>query len=389
MQSWTPQAKPPLREGSLDREFGIGILGAGFIGQMHALAFRNASVTARKPRLRARLRVVCDRNDELRREVADRYEFTRHTADWRELMADPSVDVFVNAGPNELHREPSIAAAEAGKSIFCEKPLASTADEAYATWKGVDATGVLHMCAFMYRSFPALNLAREMIRSGELGEIRHFRSRFLMNMLTPDGNLSWRFSRARAGHGAVGDLGSHHIDQARFLVGEVKRVGTVMKTWSRDRSGRITDVNDDAFVCAAELENGATASFEASRTAQPHNLGGFIEIDGTLRSIGFHMERLNELTIYEPGRGPRAQMVTGADHPYADFWLPVGVQGQHPIGWTECFAIQARHMLMASAGKEDVGPRATLKDGYRVAEIVDAIERSAGRNAFEEIVFKE
>lgn len=373
----------------MDREIGIGVLGAGFIGQMHALAFRNAAVTARRPRLRSRLRVLCDRNEELAREVADRYEFAAHATDWRDIVANPSVDVFVNAGPNELHGEPSIAAARAGKAVFCEKPLASTADEAYATWKAVEATGVSHMCAFMYRSFPALNLAREMIRSGELGEIRHFRSRFLMNMLTADGNLSWRFSRGRAGHGAVGDLGSHHIDQARFLVGEVKRVATVMKTWSRDGSGQVTDVNDDAFVCAAELENGATASFEASRTARPHNLNGAIEIDGTLRSIGFHMERLNELTTYEPGRGPRTQMVTGADHPYADFWLPVGVQGQHPIGWTECFALQARHMLMVAAGEEATAPRATLQDGYRVAEIVDAIERSARRNAFEDIIFRD
>lgn len=372
----------------MEKEIGIGVMGAGFIGQMHSLAFRNASVTARKPRLRARLKVLCDQNEELSREVSDRYEFLDCTTDWNRLVNDPAVDIFVNAGPNELHREPSITAAKAGKAIFCEKPLASTADEAYTTWKAVQATGVKHVCAFMYRSFPALNLAREMIRAGELGEVRHFRSRFLMNMLTPDGNLSWRFSRGRAGHGAVGDLGSHHIDQARFLVGEVKRVATVMKTWSRDRSGQVTDVNDDAFVCAAELENGATASFEASRIAQPHNLNGAIEIDGTLRSIGFHMERMNELTIYEPGRGPRTQMVTGAHHPYADFWLPVGVQGQHPIGWTEAFAIQARHMLSISAGEEEVAPRATLEDGYRVAEIVDAMERSARRNSFEDVNFR-
>ena len=367
---------------------GIGLLGAGFIGQMHALAFRNAGVSARTPRLRPELRLLCDRTSAQAEDIADRYGFARATTDWHDILADPGISLFVNAGPNDVHGEPSIAAAKAGKHVFCEKPLASTADEAYATWKAVDATGVRHMCAFNYRSFPALNLAREMIRGGELGEIRNYRSRFLLNMVPADGSLSWRFSRSRAGHGAVGDLGSHHIDQARFLVGEVKRVGAIMKSWSRDPRGEITDVNDDAFVCAAELENGATASFEASRVAGAHNLGGFIEVDGTRGSLHFHMERLNELVIYEPGRGPRVQMVTGAHHPYADFWLPVGIQGQHPLGWSECFAHQARHMLSVVADDEAVAPRATLEDGYRVAEIVDTIARSATTGRFEDVTFR-
>lgn len=367
---------------------GIGLLGAGFIGQMHALAFRNAGVSARVPRLRPELRLLCDQAETQARDIADRYGFARTSSDWKDIVADPNIDLFVNAGPNDVHGAPSIAAAKAGKHVFCEKPLASTADEAYATWKAVEATGVRHMCAFNYRSFPALNLARDMIRGGELGEIRHFRSRFLLTMLTPDGNLSWRFSRSKAGHGAVGDLGSHHIDQARFLVGEVKRVGAITKSWSHDACGVITDVNDDAFVCAGELENGATASFEASRVAGAHNLGGFIEVDGTRGSLHFHMERLNELVIYEPGRGPRVQMVTGAHHPYADFWLPVGIQGQHPLGWSECFAHQARHMLSVAAESEAVAPRATFEDGYRVAEIVDTIARSAETGRFETVTFR-
>lgn len=369
-------------------DIGIGLLGAGFIGQMHALAFRNAGVSARAPRLRPALRVLCDRSAARARDIADRYGFERAATDWREVVADPAVGLLVNAGPNDVHGEPCVAAARAGKHVFCEKPLASTADEAYATWKAVEATGVHHLCAFNYRAVPALNLAREMIKGGELGEIRHFRSRFLLTMLTPDGALSWRFSRSRAGHGAVGDLGSHHIDQARFLVGEVKRVGALMKSWSRDARGEITDVNDDAFVCAAELETGATASFEASRVAGAHNLGGFIEVDGSRGSVHFHMERLNELVIYEPGRGPRVQLATGPAHPYADFWLPVGIQGQHPLGWADCFAHQARHMLSVVAGREPVAPRATFEDGYRVAEIVDTIARSARTGRFEDVTFR-
>lgn len=365
----------------------LGILGAGFIGQMHALAFSNAAMSSWTPKLEVGLSVVADQNTALAAEMKSRYGFARITEDWRAAATAPEVDLFINAGPNHLHAEPSIAAAQAGKAVFCEKPLASSADEAYRIWKAVEATGVVHMCAFMHRSIPALNLAREMIRAGELGEIRHFRSRFLLNMITGD-PLSWRFSRSQAGLGALGDLGSHHIDQARFLVGEVASVAAMMHTWSKDSAGKIIDVNDDAFVCAARLENGATASFEASRVAPAHNLGGFIEVDGSKGSLSFHMERLNELVIYEPKRGPRVQMVTQAGHPYSDFWLPIGIQGQHPVGWAECFAHQARHMLEAVASNKAVGPRATFEDGYRVAETVEAIARSAASRTFEEVKFR-
>jgi predicted dehydrogenase len=365
----------------------IGVLGAGFIGQMHGLTFTTASMASWQPKIDIRLVALSEQNPDAAQVAQSRYGFERSSEDWHEAATSADIDLFVNAGPNHLHAEPSIAAAQSGKAVFCEKPLAGSADEAYALWKAVEATGAINMCAFMHRSIPALNLAREMIRSGELGEIRHFRSRFLLNMLT-GGPLNWRFSKAQAGLGALGDLGSHHIDQARFLVGEVAEVAAMTGTWSKDSSNQILDVNDDAFVCAAHLENGATASFEATRVAGAHNLGGFIEVDGTKGSIAFHMERLNELVIYEPKRGPRVQMVTQAGHPYSDFWLPMGIQGQHPLGWNECFAHQARHMLEAVEGGKPIAPRATFEDGYRVAETVDAIARSAESRTFEAVRFR-
>ena len=365
----------------------IGVLGAGFIGQMHGLTFTTASMASWQPKIDVRLVALSEQNREVAHATGIRYGYERTSADWREAATSPDIDLFINAGPNHLHAEPSIVAAQAGKAVFCEKPLAGSADEAYRLWKAVEATGVINMCAFMHRSIPALNLARDMIRSGELGEIRHFRSRFLLNMLT-GGPLNWRFSKSQAGLGALGDLGSHHVDQARFLVGEVASVAAMTGTWSKDSSNQILDVNDDAFVCAARLENGATASFEATRVAGARNLGGFIEVDGTKGSIAFHMERLNELVIYEPKRGPRVQMVTQAGHPYSDFWLPMGIQGQHPLGWNECFAHQARHMLEAVEGDKPIGPRATFEDGYRVAETVDAIARSAESKTFENVTFR-
>lgn len=365
----------------------IGLIGAGFIGQMHALTFRTASMTSWTPGIDVRLTVLADQDPTLAAGIRARYGFERMTTDWREAADAADVDLLINAGPNHLHAEPSVAAARSGKAVLCEKPLAGSADEAYALWKTVEASGATAMCAFMHRSIPALNLARDMIRAGELGEIRHFRSRFLLNMITGE-PLSWRFSRSEAGLGALGDLGSHHIDQARFLVGEVVSVAAMTSTWTGDPAGRVTDVNDDAFVCVGRLENGASASFEASRVAAAHNLGGSIEVDGTRASIAFHMERLNELVVLEPGRGPRTQLVTQAGHPYSDFWLPIGIQGQHPLGWNECFAHQARHMLEAAACGKPVAPRATFEDGYRVAEIVETIARSARSRTFETVTFR-
>ena len=160
--------------------------------------------------------------------------------------------------------------------MFCEKPLARSAEEAYTIFKAVEAAGVQHMCAFMYRFVPALRLAKRMIAAGEIGQVRHYRSTFLLNMLEPGSRLSWRFDRDAAGAGAFGDLGSHHIDQARYLIGEVTEVTALCKTWTSDSAGKIKNVNDDWFGAVAFLENGATALFEACRIDVPHALTGRI-----------------------------------------------------------------------------------------------------------------
>jgi predicted dehydrogenase len=363
------------------------MLGGGFIGQMHSLAFRNAGFARAEPAVAADLVALADRDQKLASEVADRYEWAATTSDWRDLL-NQDLGLFINAGPNDLHREASVAAAEAGIPVFCEKPLASTADEAYELWKSVERHGVMHRCAFLHRFIPALQLARQMVQAGELGDVRHFRSTFLLNMLGPGGEVSWRFDRDRAGAGALGDLGSHHIDVARFVVGEVVQVAALTKTWTSDPLGKIRHVNDDAFAAIAHLDNGATAVFEASRTAAAHNLSGRIEVDGTRRSISWNMERLNELVIREPGHGPRVQPVTRPGHPLEGFWLPGGIQGSHPLGWNECFAHQAHDVLGLASGKLDESVAATFEDGYRVAEIVDTIEAAAQSGTTVPVTFR-
>jgi len=355
----------------------IGMLGAGFIGQMHSLAFRGASYSRAEPAVKPDFVALADQNEKAAAEVAARYDWSSTTTRWHDLL-DQDLDLFVNAGPNHLHLEASVAAAKAGIPVFCEKPLASTADEAYRLWKSVDGYGVMHRCAFMHRFIPAVQLARQMVQVGELGDVRHFRSNFALNMLGPDGEVSWRFDKDRAGAGAIGDLGSHHIDIARFIVGEIDQVAALAKTWTTDSAGSIRHINDDAFVTIATLNDGATtAVFEASRTNPSHSLTGRFEIDGTKRSISWNMERLNELVIRKPGRGPRVQMVTRPEHPLEGFWLPGGIQGSHPLGWNECFAHQAHDILGLALGKLTDSVAATFEDGYRVAEIVNTIEAAA------------
>ncbi|GAA0730631.1 Gfo/Idh/MocA family oxidoreductase [Dactylosporangium roseum] len=351
-----------------DARVRIGMLGAGFIGQMHSLAMRSARYTRLQPAIEADLVVLAEADAGLAREVAHRYQWRHTTTDWG-VLPTHELDLFINAGPNHLHRAACEAAAQAGIGLFCEKPLAPTADEAYDIWRITVRHGVLHRCAYMHRFIPAIQFMRRLVREGELGEITNFRSSFLLDMST-DGATSWRFDRAKAGAGAIGDLGSHHIDVARFVVGEVVRVSAMV-------ASRHEGANDDAAVVTAQLDNGALAVFDVNRVSPAHDLSGRIEIDGTRGSVAWHMQRLNEVVIRKPRQGARTEFVTRPEHPLEGFWLPGGIQGSHPLGWNECFAHQSRDILGLAAGQLTESPAATFEDGYRVAQVVDTVLEAA------------
>lgn len=367
----------------------ISVLGAGFIGQMHALAIHSATVSRQglptPPKLMDLIELAENRS--LAEEVASRFGFAGTVLkDPTKALQNPDLDIFINAGPNSAHIDPTIMAARSGAHVFSEKPLAASADDALHLLQAVRAAGVKHMCAYLHRFIPALRLARDIIQAGEIGEVRHFRSQFLLDMQEDDGALTWRFIRGIAGGGASGDLGSHHIDVARFLVGEVQEVWATTRTWSTGHD----DINDDSFSAVARLANGATATIEASRVTPGHALTGRIEVDGTKGTLAFSMERLNELTRTDPRNGPRTFCVTSGDHPYGSFFLPVGLQGAHPIGWRDCFAFQAHHMIDAVQNDTGIGPdAATFVDGYRVAEIVDTALQSAASGRVETVRFRD
>src|SRR3954468_13077381 len=187
-------------------EIGIGMLGYAFMGKAHSNAFRKIAYMTWPPPLRPRLVAIAGRNEEAVSVAAERYGYERWTTDWRELVSDPGITLFDNGGPNSLHAEPTIAAAEAGKHVVCEKPLGRTADESFEIWRRAAATGVNYLCAFHYRFVAVGRLAREMIDAGEIGEIRHFRGRYLQDWGDDASLDTWRFHADEAGSGAIGDL---------------------------------------------------------------------------------------------------------------------------------------------------------------------------------------
>jgi predicted dehydrogenase len=360
------------------RAIGVGMLGYAFMGKAHSNGYKKLSYMAWPPPLMPRLVSIAGRDETAVSEAARRYGFERYVTDWRELVADPEVELFDNGGPNNLHAEPTVAAAEAGKHVICEKPLGRDAAESHEIWQRVAAAGVVHMCAFNYRFVPAVRLARRLIEAGDVGEIRHFRGRYLQEWGATDAAV-WRFEKEAAGSGALGDLGAHVVDLARYLVGEIASVSALTATFQPGRQV------DDAFEAAAEFESGAVGTIEATRFATGRKNAFQWEINGSKGSIAFDMERLNELQVSEGSKGFRTVLVTEADHPFWEWWWPHG----HIIGWEHTFVHELEHLLGAIAGRNEVAPHgATFEDGYRAAEVCDAIVRSAENGRRETVSYR-
>ncbi len=258
-------------------EIGVGMLGYAFMGKAHS----NALPEARLHGLAAAAQAAAGRDRRPRRAGGAGGRRALRLRAWRDRLARARrrrpIGLLDNGGPNNLHAEPTVAAAEAGKHVICEKPLGRTADESYEIWQRVAATGVKHMCAFNYRFVPAVRLAREMLEAGELGEIHHFRGRVPAGVGRHDRG-SWRFDPAAAGSGALGDLGAHVVDLARYLVGEIRTVSGLTRTFMPGREV------DDAFEAAVEFEAGAVGTIEATRFATGRKNALTWEINGSRRA---------------------------------------------------------------------------------------------------------
>jgi predicted dehydrogenase len=368
-------------------EIGVGMLGYAFMGRAHSNALLKIPTMMYPPAAIPKLVAVCGRNQESVAEMASRFGYDGYYLDWEKLLADDRIKLLDNVGPNDVHEEPCVTAAQNGIHILCEKPLARTTEEAKRMWDAVEENKVKGMVAFNYRFVPAVRLARDLIASGALGKIYHFRAMYLQDWILPhfETPYLWRHNKEISGTGAIGDF-SHIIDIGAFLLGSrIKSVQSTMKTFIPERkledgSGvGIVDV-DDAFASVIEFENGAIGTLEGTRLASGRKNYHVFEVNGEKGSIAWNLERLNELEVNwadgEPTstRGFQEVMVTEGDHPWISNWWPPG----HIIGWEHTFVHEIAHLLDCIMNDKPVGPEgADFEDGYNACVVADAIVESS------------
>ncbi|MBN1249869.1 MAG: Gfo/Idh/MocA family oxidoreductase [Anaerolineae bacterium] len=375
---------------------GIGMLGYAFMGKAHSNAYKKIPYMMYPPPAVPELTAICGRNEANVREAARRYGYHKYYTDWHDLLKDEEVQIFDNGAPNYLHGEPCIAAAEAGKHLVCEKPLGLSPEESKAMLDAAEKAGVKHLVGYNYRFVPAIRLARELIESGKLGRIYHFRGVYLQEWVLPHYNvgMTWRLDKDVAGCGALGDLGTHLIDLGRFLVGEIETVSAMTRIFVDERprdDGTMAKVEiDDAFVSTVAFENGAIGTLEATRFAAGRKNHEVIEVNGEKGTIKFDLERLNELEVHwideEPKttQGMKTVLVSEPYHPWWSNWWPQG----HMIGWEHTFIHELTHLLDCIVNDKDVAPYgATFLDGYRADCVVAAILESAETKRQVDVVY--
>jgi predicted dehydrogenase len=365
-----------------DRQIGVGVIGYEGVAKAHLQALLRVTTIFWPPPLRPTLVALAGRSAERVQQTASRYGALAMYADWRRLIEDPRVQMLINAGPNDIHEEASLAAAARGIHVLCEKPLARSAGETARMRDAAVAAGIVHMTGYNYRFTPAVLLARRMIAEGQLGEIYHFRTRYSDDsMVDPHVPYGWRHKKAAAGSGVIGDLAAHAIDLARFVVGEVRALSATSRIFidRRPRKGGgegVVDV-EDAIEAVLEFTDGAVGTLEASTFCPGRKNLFTFEVNGSRGTLAWNLERINELEVYLHGEavnGFRTVLVTEGHHPYGGTWWPPG----HVLGWEHTFVHQLHRFLTAVAGAGTVGPEgATFEDGYRCAVVCDLLDQAA------------
>ena len=363
-------------------EANVALIGYAFMGKAHSNAYRQVNPFF-APTLRPRMKVICGRTPSAVRAAAREYGWDEAATDWQEVVARKDIDIVDVSTPGDSHMEIAIAAARAGKAVFCEKPLANTVRDAERMLAAVEKAGVVHMICHNYRRAPAVMLARQLIAEGQLGTIRHYRGTYLQDWITdPNFPLVWRLDKKKAGSGALGDIAAHSIDLARFLVGEISEVAADLATFVKMRPlpdnskkrGRVTV--DDASVSLVRFANGAIGTIEATRMAPGRKNYNRFEINGSRGSLAFDLERMNELELYLEADQPRVRgfrriLVTESTHPYVKAWWPPG----HIIGYEHTFTHTVYDLLEAMA--RDKVPQPNFVDGVRNQRVLGAIEKAA------------
>ncbi len=367
------------------KRIGIGMLGYGWMGRAHSLAYNRLRDATWPPPVLPRLIAICGRNEQKVAAAAQRFGYEGYYLNWEDLIADERVEVFDNGTQPYMHPEASIAALEAGKHVICEKPLAATLPEAKQMWDAARASDRIHMTGFNHRFVPALRLARDLIGSGALGDLHIFRADYLQDSRRDPLRPAFPDEPESRGRSALNDIGSHIIDMARFLIGDIATVaGTAVTHISRRPSAAeprhmVPVVGDDTFHFVAEFANGVTGVLHGSAIATGFKNHLAVGVSGTRGSLRFNLERMNELEVYLIDREQPAALgftdvlVTETDHPLIQHWWPAG----HIIGWEANFVHELLHLLHCVAEGRPVSPEgANFEDGYRAALVAEAVRRS-------------
>jgi predicted dehydrogenase len=384
---------------STDRqEFGVAVIGHSFMGAVHSHAWRSVDHVG-TPRWRTKRLALAGRDLGRAQAAAEQFGWDEGVADWREVIARDDVQIVDILTPGDTHAEIAIAALQAGKHVICEKPLAKTVAEAQAMTEAAQAAaahGVRSMVAFNYRQVPAIGLAKQLVDSGRLGEVRQVRAVYLQDWIVdPSFPLTWRLQKDRSGAGALGDIGSHIIDAAQFITGQrLTGVSGTVETFVKQRpleaarTGSNTGLGaeastefgevtvDDAAVFFGRGDGGALMTFEATRMALGRKNGMRIEVNGSKGSIAFDFESMNELhffdgTLPDAENGFRRILATDPAHPGVSNWWPAG----HGLGYDHPFVHELQEFLGAIVDGRDPSP--SFADGLQVQQVLDAVQRSA------------
>jgi len=360
---------------------GIGLIGTGFMGKAHAVAF-NAVSSVFGDISRPHLRLLCDLDGQRTKAKAEEFGFDRWTTDWRELVTDPSVEVVAITTPNHLHREMAETALAAGKHVYCEKPMAVSLIDAEAMAGAADKSDRVTLLGYSFAKNPALFSAKRLLDEGLIGKVFDFRGFIDEDYIAdPDLPWTWRLRRQNAGLGVLGDITCHLISIAHFLLGPISSLTALMETVHKRRpdpngSAEWREVeNEDVSHALIRFRSGVGGVVASSRIAHGRKNGIRIEIHGSRGTICFDQERMNELELYLANErrdlvGFR-RVLTGPEHPpYGLFCLAPG----HSLGFNDLKIIEVAHLLRAVEGKEKPFP--TFADGILIERVIHGFAES-------------
>ena len=364
----------------------IGLVGYGFMGRTHTNGYKRVNDFFPELSHRPVLKAVCGRNKDRVTAFADQWQYETTETDWRELIRRDDIDAIDICTPNNAHAEIAVAAAEAGKIILCEKPLALNPAEGEQMVEAVEKAGVLNTVWYNYRRVPAVTLAKQLIDDGRLGRIFHDRANFLQDWtiaedLPQGGEALWRLDVNAAGSGVTGDLLAHCIDTAIWLNGSVTDVTAMTETFVKERlhnlTGKVEPVGiDDACAFLCHFQNGSLGLFESTRYARGHKALYTFEINGEHASIRWDLHDLHRLEYFDHRddsvvRGWRSVHVTDGDMPYMDKWWVPGLQ----IGYEHTFVHQVADFLQSLESGERCSP--TFREAQETQWVCDAVLESA------------